>query len=226
MKNGSDYNFSELKLPLHAGTHVDAPGHFYDNYFDQGSCVACRCSQRQEYYWYAKVAFMVDSNISQVMKSLHIPKGVKRVLFRTLNTDSLLILMWLRTFFVYRLSISKLLTDAIFIAFKIFQLGNCPRVFRRLMYKKEFDSSFVGFTKDGAQWLVDNTDVKLVGTDYLSVGAFDYATAAHLVFLKSKEIILVEGLKLDDVQAGIYSVHCLPLRLVGSEGSPIRCILM
>lgn len=36
MKNGSDYNFSELKLRVHAGTHVDAPGHFYDNYFDQG----------------------------------------------------------------------------------------------------------------------------------------------------------------------------------------------
>lgn len=31
------------------------------------------------------------------------------------------------------------------------------------MYKKEFDSSFVGFTEDGAQWLVDKTDVKLVG---------------------------------------------------------------
>lgn len=36
MKNGSDYNFSVLKLPLHAGTHVDAPGHMYDNYFDEG----------------------------------------------------------------------------------------------------------------------------------------------------------------------------------------------
>lgn len=36
MKNGSDYNFSELKLPVHAGTHVDAPGHFYDDYYDQG----------------------------------------------------------------------------------------------------------------------------------------------------------------------------------------------
>lgn len=31
------------------------------------------------------------------------------------------------------------------------------------MYKKEFDTSYVGFMKDGAQWLVDNTDVKLVG---------------------------------------------------------------
>ena len=31
------------------------------------------------------------------------------------------------------------------------------------MFKKEFDSSYVGFMKDGAQWLVDNTDIKLVG---------------------------------------------------------------
>lgn len=41
-----------------------------------------------------------------------------------------------------------------------------------------------------------------------------------------QEIVLVEGLKLDGVEAGIYSVHCLPLRLVGAEGSPIRCILI
>lgn len=34
---------------------------------------------------------------------------------------------------------------------------------RRLMFKKEFDSSFVGFMVDGAKWLVENTDIKLVG---------------------------------------------------------------
>lgn len=31
------------------------------------------------------------------------------------------------------------------------------------MFKKEFDTSYVGFMKDGAKWLVDNTDIKLVG---------------------------------------------------------------
>lgn len=41
-----------------------------------------------------------------------------------------------------------------------------------------------------------------------------------------QDIILVEALKLDDVPAGLYSVHCLPLRLFGSDGSPIRCILI
>jgi kynurenine formamidase len=91
---------------------------------------------------------------------------------------------------------------------------------------REFDTSFVGFMKDGAQWLVDNTDIKLVGLDYLSVAAFDDLIPAHLVFLKSREIILVEALKLDGVKPGLYSLHCLPLRLVGAEGSPIRCILI
>ncbi|GFY89572.1 cyclase family protein [Actinidia rufa] len=36
MKNGSDYNFSIMKLPVHAGTHVDAPGHVFERYFDAG----------------------------------------------------------------------------------------------------------------------------------------------------------------------------------------------
>ena len=84
----------------------------------------------------------------------------------------------------------------------------------------------MGFKEDGAKWLVENTDIKLVGIDYLSVAAYDHSAPSHLVFLESREIILVEGLKLDDVPAGIYSLRCLPLRLAGSEASPIRCILI
>ncbi|KAL2490797.1 Cyclase family protein [Abeliophyllum distichum] len=184
MKNGSLANNSEMKLPTHTGTHVDAPGHVFDHYFDAGLDV-----DTLDLEVLNGPALLVDvprdKNITaQVMKSLNIPKGVRRVLFRTLNTD------------------------------------------RRLMYKKEFDTSYVGFMKDGAQWLVDNTDIKLVGIDYLSVAAFDDLIPSHLVFLEGRETILVEGLKLDDAQPGIYSVHCLPLRLLGAEGSPIRCILI
>lgn len=36
MKNGSLANNSEMKLPTHTGTHIDAPGHVYDHYFDAG----------------------------------------------------------------------------------------------------------------------------------------------------------------------------------------------
>ncbi|KAL1134703.1 hypothetical protein V6Z11_A12G122100 [Gossypium hirsutum] len=31
------------------------------------------------------------------------------------------------------------------------------------MHKTKFTLDFTGFKKDGAQWLVDNTDIKLVG---------------------------------------------------------------
>ncbi|XP_052193638.1 cyclase-like protein 2 isoform X1 [Diospyros lotus] len=184
MKNGSLANNSEMKLPTHTGTHVDAPGHVFDHYFDAGFDV-----DTLDLGVLNGPALLVDvprdKNITaDVMKSLNIPKGVRRVLFRTLNTD------------------------------------------RKLMFKKEFDTSYVGFMKDGAQWLVDNTDIKLVGIDYLSVAADADLIPAHLVFLEGREIILVEGLKLDDIQPGIYDVHCLPLRLLGAEGSPIRCILI
>ncbi|GAB4852896.1 Cyclase-like protein 2 [Ancistrocladus abbreviatus] len=184
MKNGSFANISEMKMSSHTGTHVDAPGHFYDHYFDAGFDV-----DTLDLDVLNGPALLVDvprdKNITaEVMESLHIPKGIRRVLFRTLNTD------------------------------------------RRLMFKKEFDSTYVGFTKDGAQWLIDNSDIKLVGVDYMSAAAYEDLASAHLVFLKSREIILVEALKLDDVPAGIYDVHCLPLRLLGAEGSPIRCILI
>ncbi|CAK7329955.1 unnamed protein product [Dovyalis caffra] len=184
MKNGSLANNSEMKLPAHTGTHVDSPGHVFDHYFDAGFDV-----DTLDLEVLNGPALLVDvprnSNITaEVMKSLHIPKGVRRVLFRTLNTD------------------------------------------RRLMFKREFDRSYVGFTKDGAKWLVDNTDIKLVGIDYLSVAAWSDLIPSHLVFLEGREIILVEALKLDDIQPALYSVHCLPLRLFGAEGSPIRCILI
>ncbi|XP_057423518.1 cyclase-like protein 2 [Lotus japonicus] len=184
MKNGSWANGSEMKLGVHTGTHVDAPSHFYDNYLDAGFDV-----DTLDLRVLNGLALLIDvprdTNITaEVMKSLNIPKGISRVLFRTLNTD------------------------------------------RRLMFKKEFDSSYVGFKEDGAKWLVENTDIKLVGVDYLSAASYDHSVPSHLVFLKSREIILVEGLKLDDVPAGIYRVQCLPLRLVGSEASPIRCILI
>ncbi|KAM0070255.1 putative kynurenine formamidase/cyclase, kynurenine formamidase superfamily [Helianthus debilis subsp. tardiflorus] len=36
MKSGSDYNFSIIKLPAHSGTHIDAPRHIFQNYYEAG----------------------------------------------------------------------------------------------------------------------------------------------------------------------------------------------
>nr|CAD1823129.1 unnamed protein product [Ananas comosus var. bracteatus] len=173
MANGSLANSSEMKLPAHTGTHVDAPGHVFQRYYEAGFDV-----DTLDLEVLNGPALLVDvprdKNITaEVMESLHIPKGVRRVLFRTLNTD------------------------------------------RELMWKKEFDTSYVGFMKDGAQW-----------SRLLISCCIRRLDPSHLVFLESREIILVEGLKLENIKPGIYTLHCLPLRLRGAEGSPIRCILI
>ncbi|KAK3413062.1 hypothetical protein EUGRSUZ_E02953 [Eucalyptus grandis] len=87
MKNGSIANFSEIKLSAHTGTHVDAPGHVFDHYYDAGFDV-----DSLDLEILNGPALLVDvpkdKNLTaEVMESLHIPKGVRRVLFRTLNTD-------------------------------------------------------------------------------------------------------------------------------------------
>jgi len=44
--------------------------------------------------------------------------------------------------------------------------------------------------------------------------------------LHVQDVIALEGLVLDEVAAGFYTLHCLPLKLSGSDGAPTRCILI
>ncbi len=39
-----------------------------------------------------------------------------------------------------------------------------------------------------------------------------------------QHMVIVEGLILDELKAGMYMLNCLPLKLQGSDGAPIRCI--
>ena len=33
------------------------------------------------------------------------------------------------------------------------------------------------------------------------------------------------GPALEEVPAGLHQLHCLPLKIIGSDGAPVRCIL-
>ena len=88
----------------------------------------------------------------------------------------------------------------------------------------EFNKDYVGITEDGARWLVSK-GIRLVGMDYLSVAAFDETTATHQVLLEAG-VVLVEGLNMSCVSAGMYDFICLPLKIEGAEGAPARAILM
>jgi len=89
---------------------------------------------------------------------------------------------------------------------------------------KEFSIDFVGITKDGAEWLVDN-GVRLVGIDYLSIAPYKKSKETHEVLLNAG-IIIIEGLNLSKIKPGPYQLVCLPLNIIGIEGAPARAILI
>ena len=43
--------------------------------------------------------------------------------------------------------------------------------------------------------------------------------------LGAQDIVIVEGLVLDEVTAGVVQLTCLPLKLEGSDGAPARCVV-
>ena len=83
-----------------------------------------------------------------------------------------------------------------------------------------FVADFVYIATDAAQILAD-AEVRLVGIDYLSVGGPPETNK----ILLCAGLWLLEGLDLSAVIPGNYNLVCLPLRLIGVEGSPVRAVL-
>lgn len=88
----------------------------------------------------------------------------------------------------------------------------------------EFQKDFVALTSDAAQWIVDR-GIPLIGVDYLSVQRFYDSPLTHEILLGA-ETIVIEGLNLHGVKSGQYHLTCLPLKLIGAEGSPARAVLI
>ena len=90
--------------------------------------------------------------------------------------------------------------------------------------ERDFQKDFVAINSSGAAWLV-RKKVQLVGVDYLSVAPFGDSREPHRILLE-KGVVVVEGLDLSEVSQGRYTLYCLPLKLVGSDGAPARAILV
>ena len=87
-----------------------------------------------------------------------------------------------------------------------------------------FRKDYVSLSVDAAHWLVER-GVRLVGVDYLSVEAFDATDAPVHKLLLSNSVAIVEGLDLRVPVPGDYDLWCLPLRLTGTDGAPVRAVL-
>ena len=87
-----------------------------------------------------------------------------------------------------------------------------------------FHASFIYLNQSAAKFLAEKK-VKAVGIDYLGIERNQPTHETHICLLE-KNIPIIEGLRLEHVQAGTYFLCCLPLRLQELEAAPARAILM
>lgn len=117
----------------------------------------------------------------------------------------------------------------------VLEKAGIPQRTRRLLFKTrnsklwatgetDFRTDFVAIDASGAEWLVSR-GVRLVGVDYLSVAPWGASGPTHRILLEAG-VVVVEGLNLSDVTQGRYTLHCLPIKLVGADGAPARAILV
>lgn len=77
---------------------------------------------------------------------------------------------------------------------------------------------------EGARTFADN-GIYLIGSESQSVGNVNAPMAVHTELL-SKEVVLLEGIRLSDVSEGVYFLAAQPLKMENSDGAPVRAILI
>ena len=67
--------------------------------------------------------------------------------------------------------------------------------------------------------------IVLLGNESQTVGPIDAPAQVHYELLGA-EVILLEGIRLDGVEEGVYLLNAAPLNLGGSDGAPCRAVLI
>ena len=68
-------------------------------------------------------------------------------------------------------------------------------------------------------------EIDLLGNESQTVGPEEAPMQVHLTLL-SREVVLLEGIRLSKVPTGVYLLSAAPLSLAGSDGAPCRAILL
>lgn len=179
IEEGSDFNVSRIELGVHAGTHIDAPFHVYENgdTVDQIPLDTLIGSVQV-----VEISDGVSVINKKCLMKLNFQDGIDRILFKTSNS-----LYWE--------------TDPF-----------------------SFNRDYVAVNSEGAKYLAD-MDLRLVGVDYFSVSSFDDLKQPHLILLGHK-IVLLENIDLRQVVPGIYKLICLPIKILETDGAPVRAVLI
>ncbi|MFY7927698.1 MAG: cyclase family protein, partial [Oligoflexus sp.] len=103
-----------------------------------------------------------------------------------------------------------------------------PRMlFRTLSFRHQnpFQNDFTSLSPELLQLLADK-GVKLVGIDTPSVDPADSKALESHQALYRGDFAVLEGLDLDNVNAGMYTLIALPLKLEGADAAPVRAVLI
>ena len=70
-----------------------------------------------------------------------------------------------------------------------------------------------------------SSDILLLGNESQTVGPEDAPMEVHLILLGAG-VVLLEGIRLENVSEGVYMLNAAPLNLSGADGSPCRAVLI
>jgi arylformamidase len=87
-----------------------------------------------------------------------------------------------------------------------------------------FIRSYLHLDEEASEFLVDR-GILLVGTDAPSVDPFESEDLPSHKILLDHGIVIMEEAQLSAVPPGDYELICLPLKLAGLDGSPVRAVL-
>ncbi len=79
-------------------------------------------------------------------------------------------------------------------------------------------------TPDAARTFAE-AEIYLIGVESQSVGDVNKPVEVHKILL-SREIVLLEGIRLDEIAEGEYFLSAAPLALGGADGAPCRAYLI
>jgi arylformamidase len=103
-----------------------------------------------------------------------------------------------------------------------------PRVlFRTRSYPDPnvFNDDFCSLSPALIEWLAQE-GVRLVGIDTPSIDPASSKDLPSHAMVAAHDMAILEGIVLDQVSDGVYTLIALPLRILGADASPVRAVLV
>ena len=94
-----------------------------------------------------------------------------------------------------------------------------PDSARRILIKGDAEVS------EAAAKVFADAKILLLGNESQTVGPENAPMQVHKILLGAN-VILLEGIRLNEIMEGVYLLNAAPLNLSGSDGSPCRAILI